>query len=256
MLKKRIILTLLMNNAGVFFNSRSFRLQAVGELIWIKQYLDFESIDELVLLNVQRGQKDINAFARHMIELGRECFVPISAGGGVRTAEDFNVLLDAGADKVVVNSAAYHQPSFITEAARRYGSQCVIASIDCRRDSNGRYLCYADDGTRPTGREALQWASNLEELGAGEILIRSMERDGCAQGYDLELVRAVSHAVTIPVIAAGGVGELAHLSEGILKGDASAVSAGNLFHYIGKSLMKAKKHMREDGLDLPIWNFM
>ena len=253
--KHRMILTLLMKNTGVFFNSRQFRLEAVGELPWVKSYLDFNSIDELILLNVDRKTKDIGLFAEKMLDLSRECFVPISAGGGVTSLQHFETLLNAGADKVVVNSECYRREEFIGEAASRYGSQCIIASVDVSPTANGSYICVADNGVRPTGWYVVDWCTRLEALGAGEVLIRSIENDGCARGYDIDLLRLVSSSINIPLIAAGGVGELEHLSQGVLNGKADAVSAGNLFHYIGKNLIQAKMHLSNDGLDFPVWNF-
>lgn len=255
MLKKRMILCLLMRNNGVFVNSRNFSLQSVGELAWIKRYLDFDSIDELVLLNIDRGDKDIKAFAGHMRELAKLCFVPITAGGGVRTLRDFETLLDSGADKIAVNTRFVEDPQFIQQAAKTYGSQCVVASIDCRKDQAGRYVVFSANGAHDTGKEAAQWSREVESRGAGEIFLTSVDRDGTGQGYDIPLLRAIADAVTIPVIASGGVGEFSHLAEGIVEGGASAVSAANIFHYVGNGLVKAKMYIRGQGLDFPVWNF-
>lgn len=256
MLKKRMILCLLMRSDGVFMNSRNFMLQPVGELAWIKRYLDFAAIDELVLLNVDRKDKDVEAFAGHMMELGRTCFVPITAGGGVRSLGHFEILLNAGCDKVVVNSAAISRPPFITEAARRFGSQCVVVSVDAKSNGDGGWVVRDSNGTRNAGLDVVEWCSRLEELGAGEIFLTSIDRDGTGTGYDLELVRSVANKLGIPVIASGGVGEFQHLVDGIIEGKASAVSAANIFHYIGHGLLKAKRYIAGQGLDFPLWNFM
>ena len=244
-----------MRNNGIFVNSRGFTLQNVGELAWIKRYLDFEAIDELVLVNIDRETKDIERFAGHMRELAKLCFVPISAGGGVRKIADFERLLASGADKIIVNSEFYERPEFITQAARRFGGQCVVASVDARRQADGSYRAFADNGTRDTGRDVISWLREAEDRGAGEIFLTSIDRDGCGEGYDIDLLKAATAAISIPVIASGGVGEFDHLVEGIIDGGASAVSAANIFHYIGNGLIKAKMHIRGQGLDFPVWKF-
>lgn len=255
MQKKRLTLCLLIRNNGIFVNSRNFRLQPVGELRWIKQYLNFDSIDELVLLNVDRRAKDINVFAAHMRELTKTCFVPVTAGGGISSLDHFEILLDSGADKISVNSFAFQRPVFLTEAALRFGSQCVVASVDVCRRADGSYSCYSDNGTIDTGIDVLKWAHEVESLGAGEIFLTSIDRDGTGSGYDLDLIRLVADAVSIPVVASGGVGELSHLVDGIKIGGASAVSAANIFHYIGHGLIKARVYLRDQGVDFPLWNF-
>jgi imidazole glycerol-phosphate synthase subunit HisF len=256
MLKKRLILCLLLRE-DLFVNSRNFQLNPVGNLETILQYLHFEAIDELVVLNVSRNGKDMERFAQHIMMIGRFCFVPIAAGGGVQTIDDFHRLLHAGADKVVVNSAVFEKPSLIQEAARLFGSQCVVVSIDVKKNRQGGYEAYGRNGTWNTGIDPVELARKVEALGAGEIFLTSIDRDGTCRGYDLDRVKAVAGAVKIPVIASGGVGEFKHLVEGIQQGDASAVSAANIFHFIGQSLRKAKSYLRENGLNVPepLWNF-
>jgi imidazole glycerol-phosphate synthase subunit HisF len=256
MLKKRMILCLLANNKGIFFNSRNFSLQPVGEAAWIKQYLDFNSIDELIMLNVDRREKNIEAFATHLMGLAKTCFVPVAGGGGIANMAHIERLLDAGCDKVVVNSEFLRRPAFITEAAKIFGSQCIVASIDVRQSDDGAYICYAGNGITNTNREILSWAREVEDRGAGEIFLTSIDRDGAGTGYDLGLIRRVAETVSIPVIASGGVGELSHLLDGIKKGGASAVSAANIFHYIGHGLIKARKFLRDQGVDFPLWHFV
>lgn len=254
MLKKRMILCLLMRNDGVFCNSRNFALQPVGELSWIRRYLDFLAIDELVLLNVDRERKSVPLFSEQMMALARLCFVPISAGGGVETIADFETLLGGGADKVVINTHAVREPEFITESARRFGSQCVVVSIDSKRVM-GKDRVMASNGSHNSGLDVIDWAREVERRGAGEIFLTSIDRDGTGIGYDLDLLRSVVDAVSIPVIASGGVGEFQHLTDGIERGGASAVSAANIFHYIGNGLVKAKQHMISKGSSVPMWNF-
>ena len=254
MLKKRMILCLLMRNDGVFCNSRNFTLQPVGELSWIRRYLDFMAIDELVLLNVDRNHKSVLLFSEQMMKLARLCFVPISAGGGITSLADIETLLSSGADKVVINTHALLAPDFITSAADQFGSQCVVVSIDCKR-IRGAARVMALNGSRDAARDVVEWARQVEQRGAGEIFLTSIDRDGTGIGYDIELLRSVVDAVSIPVIASGGVGEFQHLMDGIKLGGASAVSAANIFHYIGNGLVKAKQYLLSQGGVVPMWNF-
>lgn len=254
MLRHRLILTLLLDNSGTFYNSRDFRLQAVGQLSWISRYINFDAIDELIVLNVDRQPKSVAATAAHIRELGKRCFVPIAAGGGVKSISDFETLLDSGCDKIVVNTAAHDSPNFVSEAARRFGNQCVVASVDVLRGKAG-WQVVVSNGELETGIDVLEYVSRLERMGAGEIYLTSIDRDGTGLGYDLELIQAVARSVGVPVIASGGVGTFAHLVEGISTGRASAVSAANIFHHIGDSLKKAKSYISEQGVDVPMWNF-
>jgi cyclase len=255
MLKKRLILCLMMDSQGLFFNSRQFNLQTVGDLEWVKLYLNFNAIDELVILNIDREKKDIQSFSEQVRQLVKTGFIPVATGGGVKTLYDFETLLGCGADKVIINSFAYQTPDFISDAAKHYGSQCVIASIDYKMAADGTRHTYAHNGVFDTGRELSEWVKEVEQKGAGEILLRSIDHDGTGQGYDLEGIERIVDSVSIPVIAAGGVGEFCHLEEGIAICDASAVAAGNIFHHIGDGLSKAKRYLENHGLDVPIWNF-
>ncbi len=250
-----MILCLLVRNDGVFCNSRGFKLQPIGELPWIIQYLNFAAIDELVLLNVDRSEKDIEAFATHMRELAKFCFVPISAGGGVKSVRDFETLLNSGADKVVVNTHGYQQQDLISEAARTFGRQCVVVSIDAKRQGDG-WVVAIENGGNTLGVSVAEWAQEVETRGAGELFLTSIDRDGAGTGYDIDLIRHVNDLVNIPVIASGGVGDFEHLVEGIEQADASAVSAANIFHYIGEGLTQAKGYIGKNRLDFPVWRFM
>jgi len=252
-LRKRLVLCLLLRR-GVFANSRNFTLENIGDIDWIIQYLNFEAIDELVVLNVERTCKDTSGFAAELRLLCRYCFVPVVAGGGVRTIGHFEALMDAGADKVALNTAVFEDPAFVADAVDIYGSQSVVASIDCRR-VDGVPVAFTNDGTKNTRLDGVTAARRAEALGVGEIFLTSIDRDGTGRGYDLELVQSVSAAVGIPVIASGGVGQFAHLVEGIVRGGASAVSAANIFHFIGEGLIKAKQYVNDAGLDFPLWTF-
>jgi len=252
-LRKRLVLCLLLRR-GVFANSRNFSLENIGDIDWILEYLNFEAIDELVVFNVERGAKDVRGFAAELRRLCRHCFVPVVAGGGIRTTEHCERLLDAGADKLAMNSVLFEAPAFVADAVDVYGSQSVVAAIDCRR-IGGVPIAFTRDGTLDTGVDAVTAATRAEALGMGEICLTSIDRDGTGRGYDLELVRSVSDAVRIPVIASGGVGNFSHLVDGIVAGGASAVSAANIFHFIGEGLINAKQYVNDAGLDFPLWTF-
>lgn len=256
MLRNRLVLCLMLKG-DLFVNSRNFTLNPVGNLETILTYLHFDSIDELVVLNVSRGGKDMDAFGATLKRLVRRCFIPVAAGGGVRSMADCERLLKAGADKIVVNTAVYDAPEVMREAARTYGSQCMVHSIDVKmRRSTGIWDVYVEDGSRAVGEDVFAAARRSEELGIGEIFLTSVDRDGTCQGYDLPLVERVSASVGVPVIASGGVGEFKHFIEGISAG-ANAVSAGNIFHFLGDALRNAKQYVSESGMNFPapMWNF-
>lgn len=256
MLKKRLVLCLLLKG-NFFANSRNFTLQSVVGLDAMLQYLNFDGVDELVVLNATKNEKDIPYLGEVIEKMSRKCFIPITAGGGVFGVDDFNVLLRSGADKVAINTVAHENLSVITESAKVFGSQCVVVSIDTKKNKEGFYEVYSNDGQKNTGKDPIEWAVEVEKLGAGEIFLTSIDKDGTGTGYDLELVREVSEAVSIPVIASGGVGELDHLVDGIVEGKASAVSVANVFHFMGYSLFKAKAYIASKRSDFPHtqWNF-
>lgn len=256
MLQKRLILCLMMRG-DYFVNSRNFVLNPVGNLETILTYLHFETIDELVLLNVARGEKNLIGFTQSLRQLARRCFIPITAGGGVKRMSDCEMLLSAGADKIAINSAAFDNPNFVRCAVKEYGGQCIVRSIDVKwSTSRADWLTYVDNGARQTGETVLAAAKKSESLGMGEIFLTSIDRDGTCEGYDLDLLSKVINAVSVPVIASGGVGEFSHLVQGIEVG-ASAVSAGNLFHFLGNSMHKVKDFVRASGLSFPqpLWHF-
>ncbi|NKB20016.1 MAG: imidazole glycerol phosphate synthase subunit HisF [Alphaproteobacteria bacterium] len=257
MLRNRLVLSLMMRN-DLFVNSRQFELNPVGNMETILQYLHFDAIDELVFLNVTRESPSVDAFANHLRNLGRHCFVPIAAGGAVRTIDDCQKLLKAGADKIVINTAVVEDPAFVEQAAHHFGSQCLVYSMDVKKPRRSdEQQVYTRFGTENTGLTPVEMAIRAENLGIGEIFLTSIDRDGTCQGYDIALVSDVVKAVGVPVIASGGVGEFKHMVEGIRDGGANAVSAANLFHFIGHSLRKAKTYVRENGLNFPdpLWNF-
>lgn len=250
MLKKRLVLTLLVKNQ-FFMNSRKFNLQPVINLETMLEYLNLKAIDEIVILNVRNDPIDI--FCDTIRKISKKCFLPIIAGGNVKTVDDFQKLLNSGADKVSINTVAIDSPELITKAAEIFGSQCVVVSVDVKKIDD-EYIVFSNNGTLNTGKRAVEWSKDVETLGAGEIFLTSIDRDGIAQGYDTDLILKVSNTITIPLIVSGGVGEFRHLADGIRAG-ASAVSLANLFHYIGYNLINAKKYMTDAGLDCPLWNF-
>jgi len=257
MAKHRLIFALLLNN-GSYMLSRNFSLQTVGDLRWIKEHYNFNaiahSIDELIVLNVERENKDVKAFARDLAELTKNCFMPITAGGGIRSLEDAFAILDAGADKLIVNSVLIDDPQFVTQLVRTFGSQCIVVSIDYREVS-GRNEVFISDGSKATGKTVGEAAKIAQELGCGELFLTSIDRDGTGEGLDLGMVRRIASVVTIPVIASGGVGKYDHFAQGIIEGRAEAVSSANLFNFIEDGLTEARLAMKKNGIDMACWNF-
>jgi len=248
MLKIRVIPTLLWKNVGLVKGVGFDSWRRVGTVLPAIKVYNTREVDELVLLDISATREAREPDYESIEELSAECFVPLTVGGGVRDLEQIRRLLKAGADKVTVNSAAFADPKFIRAAADRFGSQCVVVSIDVRRLPGGGYECYSHCGTQATGRSAVDWAQQAESLGAGEILLTSIERDGTMDGYDVELVRQVAEQVRIPVIASGGAGNYEHLFEAIGGGKASAVAAASMFHFTEQTPLAAKRFLAEKGL--------
>lgn len=245
MLRKRLI-TVLTFNDGVLFRTKLFS----PDYRYTLNFVDAWSVDEIVILDVTRpGQGTRASFFKVIERFARRCFVPVAAGGGIRTLDDVRLFMATGADKVVVNTEALAKPSFITEIAQLYGSQCVVVSIDAKPDDRGDYAVYSDFATRASGRNVIDWAREVEERGAGEILITAIERDGWLQGYDLKLCRAVADAVSIPVLILGGAGNWEHLREGLEAG-ASAVCTQNIYHFTEASIHSAKAYLTKHGVSV------
>lgn len=256
MLKKRLLFTLLLHH-GVYMLSRNFRLQAVGDLNWLKEYYDFDaiafSIDELVVLNVERGEKDVAGFARHLSELVHNCFVPLAAGGGIRSIDDAFEILNGGADKLVVNTPLVKQPELVKEMVRTFGSQCVVASIDYKRRGDSSEVFIAE-GSETSGWTVEEAVKNAEDLGAGEIYLTCIDLDGTGQGYDARTIRRVSETTRVPVIASGGVGRFDQLADGIELGGVPAVSTAHLFNFMADGLIEARAHMKQRGIEMAEWD--
>jgi imidazole glycerol-phosphate synthase subunit HisF len=252
MLAKRIIPCLDVTAGRVVKGVNFVDLRDAGDPVQIARHYDAEGADELAFLDITASsdQRDV---ILHVIEsVARQVFIPMTVGGGVRRVEDVRRLLNAGADKVSINTAGVQSPALIGAAAARYGSQCIVVAIDARRRSAAQpergWEVFTHGGRTACGLDAVQWARQVVELGAGEILLTSMDRDGTRVGFDLELTRAVSDAVSVPVIASGGVGNLQHLVDGVLIGRADAVLAASIFHFGEFTLRQAKQYMDEHGI--------
>ncbi|HEB76981.1 MAG TPA: imidazole glycerol phosphate synthase subunit HisF, partial [Methylothermaceae bacterium] len=220
-----------------------------GDPVEIARRYDREGADELTFLDITASHQDRETMV-HVVEDVAGCvFIPLTVGGGIRTLDDIRRLLNAGADKVAINTAAVFNPRFVQEAAQRFGSQCIVVAIDAKRVGD-HWEIFTHGGRKPTGIDAVDWAGKMEALGAGEILLTSMDRDGTKEGFDIPLTRAVSERVRIPVIASGGVGNLEHLAEGILEGKADAVLAASIFHFSEYTIQEAKQYLASRGIEV------
>jgi cyclase len=253
MLTKRIIPCLDVTGGRVVKGVKFLELRDAGDPVEVAEIYDRQGADELTFLDITASsdQRDIIIdVVRHTAE---RAFMPLTVGGGVRTVDDIRRLLNAGADKVSVNTAAVHRPEFVREAAERFGSQCIVVAIDARQiKGEDRWEVYTHGGRNPTGIDAVEWAQRMEEYGAGEILLTSMDRDGTKDGYDIPLTRAVVDSVSIPVIASGGVGNLEHLYDGFVKAGASACLAASIFHYREYTIGEAKEYLKNRGVAVRI----
>lgn len=251
MYAKRIIPCLDLKNGRVVKGTNFVGLRDAGDPVEAAIEYNRQCADELVLLDIT-ASSDARNIMRDIVErVADSIFIPFTVGGGIRTVEDFTDILRAGADKVSVNSAALKNPSLISEAAYKFGSQCVVVAMDAKRRSNGDgWTLYLNGGRVDTGRDALEWALEVEKLGAGEILLTSMDCDGVKEGYDLELTRTVSEAVSIPVIASGGAGKMEHFYDALTAGKADAVLAASLFHFKEITIPELKQYLISRGVSV------
>ena len=247
MLKTRIIPCLDVNNGRVVKGINFVDLVDAGDPVEQAVIYDAAGADELCFLDITASHENRSTIVEVVAKTAEKCFMPLTVGGGVRTVEDVRTLLIAGADKVSINTAAIKNPQLINDAANKFGSQCMVVAIDAKR-VNKSYKIFTHGGRKETGISAIEWAKNAEASGAGEILLTSMDRDGTKMGFDLELTRTVSDAVSIPLIASGGVGTLDHLAEGVTKGHASAVLAASIFHFGLYNISEAKAYMEKVGV--------
>jgi cyclase len=229
-------------------------VKGVEFVVEIARRYDEEGADELTFLDITASSDQRETMVHVVEQVAGEVFIPLTVGGGIREVEDIQRMLNAGADKVGINTAAVFNPEFVRQAAERFGSQCIVVAIDAKRVNTegepSRWEIFTHGGRKPTGIDAVEWARRMVDYGAGEILLTSMDRDGTRDGFDLELTRAISEAVAVPVIASGGVGELEHLAEGVIEGKADAVLAASIFHFGEYTIGEAKQHMANRGIEV------
>ncbi|MCF6254621.1 MAG: imidazole glycerol phosphate synthase subunit HisF, partial [Thiomicrorhabdus sp.] len=225
-----------------------------GNPVEVAKRYDEQGADEITFLDITATAHNRSTMVHMVEEVASQVFIPLTVGGGIRTVEDVRTMLNAGADKIAINSAAIFNPAFVQEACDTFGSQCIVVAIDAKKVSaegeENRWKIFTHGGRKETGIDAVEWAKKMESLGAGEILLTSMDRDGTKIGFDLELTRTISDSIQIPVIASGGVGELEHLCEGILEGHAEAVLAASIFHFGQHTVQEAKEAMQAKGIEV------
>jgi len=249
-LAKRIIPCLDVTAGRVVKGTNFVDLRDAGDPVEIARRYDEQGADEVAFLDIT-ASSDQREIILHVVEsCAAQVFIPLTVGGGVRSISDVRRLLNAGADKVSINTAAVENPELVAEAAAKVGNQCIVVAIDAKQSAPGAWQVYTHGGRRNTGIDALAWARRVQELGAGEILLTSMDRDGTRNGFDLALTRAVSDAVEVPVIASGGVGNLQHLADGVTEGRADAVLAASIFHFGEYTVRQAKEYLRERGIEV------
>ena len=247
MLKIRIIPCLDVDKGRVVKGVNFVDLVDAGDPVEQAKVYDAAGADELTFLDITASHEDRETIFDVVAQTAEQCFMPVTVGGGVRTVDDIRKLLLAGADKVSINSAAIANPEFVREAAFKFGSQCIVVAVDAKK-MGGHFEIFTHGGRKETGIEAIGWAERMAEYGAGEILLTSMDRDGTKSGFDIPLTRAIADAVSIPVIASGGVGTLDHMVEGVTEGHASAVLAASIFHFGTYSIQETKAHMQTAGV--------
>ena len=253
-LAKRIIPCLDCDKGRVVKGVKFVDIRDAGDPVEVsKRYCD-AGADEITFLDITASHEDRNTTVETVRAIAGQVFIPLTVGGGIRNLEDIRTMLNAGADKVAINTAAVNDPDFVRAAAARFGSQCIVVAVDAKRVNAEaeapRWEIFTHGGRKPTGIDAIEWVKRMVDYGAGEILLTSMDRDGTKTGFDLELNRAVSSAVQVPIIASGGVGNLQHLVDGVLEGDADAVLAASIFHFQEHSIQEAKDYMASKGIEV------
>jgi cyclase len=254
MLAKRIIPCLDVDAGRVVKGVKFVDIRDAGDPVEVARRYNEEGADEITFLDITASSDDRDTIVHVVEQVASEVFIPLTVGGGIRTCDDIRRMLNAGADKVGINTAAVFNPEFVKEATTRFGSQCIVVAIDAKKVSGEgeplKWEIFTHGGRKPTGLDAIEWAEKMVEYGAGEILLTSMDRDGTKIGFDLDLTRAISDAVPIPVIASGGVGNLQHLVDGVDQGGADAVLAASIFHFAEYSVGEAKQYMAERGIEV------
>ena len=252
-LAKRIIPCLDVDKGRVVKGVQFVDIRDAGDPVEVARRYNEQGADEITFLDITASHEARDTTLHTVERMAGEVFIPLTVGGGVRELQDIRNLLNAGADKVAINSAAIHNPEFVREAAQRFGSQCIVVAIDAKQVQQGdqpKWEIFTHGGRKPTGIDAIQWAEKMTAYGAGEILLTSMDRDGTKNGFDLDITSRISDAVTVPVIASGGVGNLQHLVDGIVKGKADAVLAASIFHFGEHTVPEAKQYMAERGVSV------
>lgn len=251
-LAKRVIPCLDVDAGRVVKGIQFVDIQDAGDPVEVAKRYNAEGADEITFLDITASHEDRETIVHVVEDVAAQVFIPLTVGGGIRTIDDIRRMLNAGADKVSINTAAVTNPEFVREAAQKFGSQCIVVAVDARRVGSepDRWEIYTHGGRKPTGIDAIDWCVKMSELGAGEILLTSMDRDGTRDGFDLALTRAVADATPIPVIASGGVGTLEHLAEGVSTGHADAVLAASIFHFQHHTIAEAKAHMRKRNIEV------
>lgn len=252
MLAKRIIPCLDVKDGRVVKGTKFLELRDAGDPVEVARVYDKEGADELCFLDITASHENRGTILDVVRRTAEEVFMPLTVGGGIRNLDDIRNLLNAGADKVSINTAAVFDPNFVERAAERFGSQCIVVAIDAKRKGSGvrGWEVFTHGGRKTTGLDAIEWAKKMEEFGAGEILLTSMDRDGTKDGYDIELTKSVSEAVGIPVIASGGVGNPEHICQGFIEGKADAALAASIFHYKEYSIRQVKDYLKERGVEI------
>ncbi|GAB6035166.1 imidazole glycerol phosphate synthase subunit HisF [Galenea microaerophila] len=253
-LAKRIIPCLDVDNGRVVKGVQFVDIRDAGDPVEIAKRYDEQGADELTFLDITATSDNRDTLVHVVEQVASQVFIPLTVGGGIRSVDDIRTMLNAGADKVAINSAAIFNPGFVQEACETFGSQCIVIAIDAKKtstpDEPDRWEIFTHGGRKPTGIDAIDWAQKMEALGAGELLVTSMDRDGTKNGFDLALTRGIADSVKIPVIASGGVGQLEHLAEGIQKGHAEAVLAASIFHFGEYTIQQAKQAMQAQGIEV------
>lgn len=250
-LAKRIIPCLDVDRGRVVKGVNFLNIRDAGDPVEVARRYNEQGADEITMLDITATHEGRGTMIDTVKAIAGQVFIPLTVGGGIRTIEDIRAMLNAGADKVGINSAAIHNPEFVKQASERFGAQCIVVAIDAKQVGD-HWEIFTHGGRNPTGINAVEWAKKMASFGAGEILLTSMDQDGVKSGFDLALTHAVADAVDIPVIASGGVGNLDHLAEGVLEGHADAVLAASIFHFGEYSILDAKQHMQNRGIEMRV----
>jgi cyclase len=253
-LAKRIIPCLDVENGRVVKGVQFLDIRDAGDPVEVAKRYDEQGADEITFLDITASHHGRDTTIHTVEAIAEQVFIPLTVGGGIRTVDDIRNMLNAGADKTAINSAAIYNPEFVKEAAEKFGSQCIVIAIDAKKVSGegepNKWEIFTHGGRKPTGIDVIEWAIKMTNYGAGEVLLTSMDQDGVKKGFDIELTRAVSEAVNVPVIASGGVGSLQHLADGVTEGKADAVLAASIFHFGEHTVEEAKKHMQAQGIEV------